>query len=142
MTRSISAVSIVVVLLVAGCSGQLGAGDPPDQGAGRVMECTAPYAFAGRSSLAALGLADLGGPDVNRVGMVWITRDPAPVVCIEWPDGSGMATILSEPFLPPGAEPGDAPPQGLVALGAIALILAVATIVSYVAYRRERPSAD
>jgi len=140
-------VSIVMVgLLSGGCSALLGPGDPPDvpdQGPGRAMECTEPYVFAGRSSLAALGLADLGGPNANRIGTVWITEGAAPVLCVEWEDGSGMVTILDEPFRPPLAQPGagSAPHPSPVAFGAIGLILAISIVVSYLAFRRRRPSA-
>jgi hypothetical protein len=107
------------------------------------MECTEPYAFAGRSSLAALGLGDLGGPDANRIGMVWITEGDAPIVCVEWLDGSGMVTILDEPFRPPVARPGAGipPDPGPLALGAIGLVVGIAIVISYLAFRRRPPQA-
>ena len=44
-------------------------------------ECqTAELAFAGESTLAAVGLAEFaGGPDANKVGMIWITAGPVAI---------------------------------------------------------------
>ena len=105
------------------------------------MECTEPYAFVGRSSLAALGLADLGGPNVNRIGMVWITEGDEPVVCVEWPDDSGMVTILDEPFRPPPDQPGAGSRSDLgpLGLGGIGLIVGLVIVISYLAFRRRVP---
>lgn len=93
------------------------------------------FAFSGETSLAAIGLADEfgGGQDAQRVGMVWVTADaidmfgpggrppgaqadPQRMVCVEWPDGSGMAGSLPAGWEPPPAfdrvaQPEDAGPQ-------------------------------
>ena len=163
------------LLLTAGCglagSGQavvggngVGVAAPGVAGQGMPFpECqTAELAFAGESTLAAVGLADFaGGPDANKVGMIWITAGPVAIdqpmpigegkggpapsarwVCVQWPDGSGMAGNIPDDWVPPasltGAVTSDegvtAPPIGLLALviGAAVLIG-----VSVLAFRRE-----
>ena len=78
------------VLLTAGCalggSGQpafgVGVAEPGvDPAAMPFPECqTAELAFAGESTLAAVGLAEFaGGPDANKVGMIWITAGPVAI---------------------------------------------------------------
>ena len=75
------------LLLTAGCA--IGGGGQPVIGGVGVAEpgmmpfpeCqTAELAFAGESTLAAVGLADFaGGPDANKVGMIWITAGPVAI---------------------------------------------------------------
>jgi len=157
------------MLLTTGC-GLAGSGQPAigvgvaDPAVMPFPECqTAELAFAGESTLAAVGLAEFaGGPDANKVGMIWITAGPVAIdqpmpigggkgdvaasgrwVCVQWPDGSGMAGNIPDDWVPPasltgGATTSDegvtAPPIGVLALvvGAVVLIG-----VSVVAFRRE-----
>ena len=159
------------VLLTAGCA--IGGSGQPVVGVGvgvaepAVMpfpECqTAELAFAGESTLAAVGLADFaGGPDANRVGMIWITAGPVAIdqpmpigggkgelapagrwVCVQWPDGSGMAGNIPDDWVPPGSltgattttdEGSTTPP-----IGVLALVIGAAVLigVSVLAFRRE-----
>ena len=127
-------------------------------------ECqTGDYAFQGESTLSAIGLGEMGGgPDANRVGMIWVTAGPASfdmpqpmpavdeggeildarMVCVQWPDGSGMAgNIPNDWVLPASAagtaapvEGGGGPPVGvLVLIGGAAVLIGV----SVLAFRRE-----
>ena len=158
------------VLLTAGCaiggSGQavvgVGVAEPA------VMpfpECqTAELAFAGESTLAAVGLAEFaGGPDANKVGMIWITAGPVAIdqpmpigggkgelapagrwVCVQWPDGSGMAGNIPDDWVPPASLTGGATTtadEGFTAppIGVLALVIGAAVLigVSVLAFRRE-----
>jgi hypothetical protein len=112
------------------------------------------FAFAGETTLTALGLEQLDAAESNRVGMIWVTADkvdlegPQPagvaagplrrVVCVQWPDGSGMAGPVDERWQPPagavGANHGIPPP--LIALVTGVLLLGAA---SYFAFR-QRPA--
>lgn len=118
-------------------------------------ECQPPYAYVGRTTLAALGIAQ-GGLDRNRVGRVWITANvvtvdefappeapggpagsAAQVMCIEFADGSGMSSMLTEPFSRPGqleatTAPGDASNLRLVLVAVSAVAL---TAISVLAFR-------
>ena len=117
------------------------------------------FAFSGETSLAAIGLGEVvGGPDAQRIGMVWVTADavningPGPMpadmeqmvdrmICVQWPDGSGMSTSVPPGWEPPGdataalTEEAAGPPLTL-----IGLIVAAALIigVSFLAFREER----
>ena len=160
----------IPVLLAAGCAvggsgqpvvGPVGVAEP---GMMPFPECqTAELAIAGESTLAAVGLADFArGPDANKVGMIWITAGPVAIdqpmpigegkggpaasgrwVCVQWPDGSGMAGNIPDDWSPPASLSGGdatsdegvtAPPIGVLALviGAVVLIG-----VSVLAFRRE-----
>jgi hypothetical protein len=137
--------------------------------AGEVLpfpECqTGDYAFAGESTLAALGLAEFaGGPDASRVGMIWVTAGPAAIdvaqpvpagggkapveqrpsrmVCVQWPDGSGMAGPVPDDWVPPANAAGAGTPDESTAglpLGTLALVVGAVVLigVSVVAFRRE-----
>jgi hypothetical protein len=126
-------------------------------------EAAAEFAFAGEATLAALGLGDLaGGPDATRPGMIWVTAGPVAfevpagggkglqevpaqrVVCVQWPDGSGMSTTVPDGWeLPSGAgdsaTPSTAANAEPIDFGPIAVITAVAVLVgaSILAFRRE-----
>ena len=135
-------------------------------GAMAFPECqTGDYAFQGESTLAAIGLGEVaGGPDATRVGMIWVTAGPASfdvpqplpaveegkggevvdarMVCVQWPDGSGMASNISDDWVPPASVTGTAaavegwsgPPVGvLVLIGGAAVLIGV----SVLAFRRE-----
>jgi hypothetical protein len=155
-------------LLTAGCavggSGQQVVAGPGVVGAGMPFpECqTAELAFAGESTLAAVGLAEFaGGPDANKVGMIWITAGPVAIdqpmpigegkggpapsgrwVCVQWPDGSGMAGNIPDDWVPPASLTGAATSdEGITAppIGLLALVIGAAVLigVSVLAFRRE-----
>lgn len=96
-------------------------------------ECmAAEYAYVGRTTPLAIGLRDAQGaafgPDASRVGMIWITADPVepePMpgvvqpeptrwMCMQFADGSGLATGVDPDWRPPGVaaeEDGDGAPS-------------------------------
>lgn len=104
--------------------------------------------WSGRTSLAALDLGDMTGPgEANRPGQVWVTapfapRDmgPGPMhpeawLCVEWDDGSGMATTVPPDWQPPTGltlTGGGSPLPVVAALGLVALCV----VVSFLAFRR------
>jgi hypothetical protein len=135
--------------------------DPtPDPAAepGVATDCAPPFVLHEETTLGALGIGQFEdlGVHLNRVGSVRITEaavrweDFAPpdvppavpegqLLCVTWPDGSGLSTLLHEPFgrggvdaLPGGIE--DGPPIALAGL-AVAVLLVVG--VSWLAFRRE-----
>ena len=156
----------IVALLVGGCSLVLPQSGPVVGGAGVAPgepvpfpECqTAELAFSGESTLAAIGLGDFaGGPEANKVGMIWVTAGPVampgpagpgmPVpqqrmICVQWPDGSGMAGPIQDDWVPPavairdesGEAAGGGPPIGVLVLVGGAVILIGASVL---AFRRE-----
>jgi hypothetical protein len=120
-------------------------------------------AFEGETTLGALGLDEFaGGPEASKVGLIWITAEPValdmgpmPVgkgdvppaqrmVCVQWPDGSGMMGPVDNAWQPPSlldggdgaalTSEGPGPPLGLVALVVGAAVLVG---VSVLAFRRE-----
>lgn len=125
-------------------------------------ECgqTTDFSFVGETSLDAIGLGD-AGPESSRVGMVWVTADaiampggPMPIgagpepaaarmVCVEWPDGSGMSMTINDDWQPPLAGTGtSAPASGEeLPIGLIGLLVALGVLVgvSVLAFR-ERPT--
>lgn len=146
-----------VLITLAGCGTALGAVpivNPIDASA--MEPCNqAPLAFNGTTTLAALGLADqVGGPDANKPGHIWVTADPivpegwgappgappAPpmrFVCVEWQDGSGMSGSIDLAWQPPSGlatadADGGAP---LRAVGVLGLVL-VGIVISVIAFRR------
>jgi hypothetical protein len=111
------------------------------------------------ATIAELGIDMPGmGPDRTRRGHIRITRDTitheefappgAPiavaegqVLCIEWPDGSGMATMLDQRWGGPTAvdlalAEGQGAPELLI-VGLVAMVIAAA---SWLAFRHERPT--
>ena len=144
--------ALVAAFVMGGCS------LAPGLGVGGVTGPTPPFpecqadafAFIGETSLGAIGLDGHGEP--NRVGMVWVTLNPVAreqfglplgevvepgrVVCVEWPDGSGMSTTIDDSWHPPAAPAAsassDEPPLGLLAL---AIGLVVIAGVSFLAFR-------
>jgi hypothetical protein len=148
----------VVVGGVAGC--QIASAPLVDPAvAGMGCEQAETFAFSGETSLAAIGLGDdFGmGPDSSRIGMIWVTAEavnmngpgPAPgmapqfdrMVCVQWPDGSGMSGPVPPDWEPPSvfdaaAEPeGGGPPLTLLGLVAAALVIVG---VSFLAFREGR----
>jgi len=147
-------------MVLAACQpiGGAAVGDPGIAGMG--CEQSETFLFSGETSLAALGLGDDfgSGPDSQRVGMVWVTAEPVDMfgpggrppgmeaepaermVCVQWPDGSGMAGPLPAGWEPPSALNLDAPSEEtgppFVLIG---LVLAAALIagVSFLAFRGE-----
>lgn len=127
---------------------------------GMGCEQAANFTFVGETSLQQLGLAeDMGmiGRDAGRVGSVVVTADrislhgPGPLppgipdevtrmVCVQWPDGSGMAGPIPDAWQLPSAfdigTGGDdfEPPYVLIGLVVSALLIAA---VSFFAFRSE-----
>jgi len=143
----------------------VGVAEPAMPGAdpGMFPECqNAELAFAGETTLGALGLHEFtAGPEGNKVGLIWVTAGPVamdmgpmPVgkggemeaqrmVCVQWPDGSGMMGPIDNAWQPPSildggdggsAVAGDGPPLGMVAL-----VVGAATLVgvSLLAFRHD-----
>ena len=108
-----------MLAVLGGCAAISGQGaDMPDPG-NALAECRAEsYAFAGRGTLAGLGLVGHSAaelPDPNRPAMIWVTRDPvsfdaaAPggsrMLCFEFDDGSGGSEWpVDAAWQPPGAD--------------------------------------
>jgi hypothetical protein len=128
-------------------------------------ECQTELVFAGETTLAALGLAEIagGGPDATRPGMILVTAEnaafdvPEPAggkgavvlpagqwVCVTWPDGSGMSTNVPQGWELPSdvGETAASDEPGALNLGPIAVVAAVVVLVgaSIVAFRREAPA--
>jgi hypothetical protein len=150
----------VVVGGVAGC--QIGGAPLVDPAvAGMGCEQAETFAFSGETSLAAIGLGDdFGmGPDSGRIGMIWVTAEavnmngpgPAPpgiapqmdrMVCVQWPDGSGMAGPVPPDWEPPNAFDAatvtdEGPPLTLIGLVAAAVVIVG---VSFLAFRERGPA--
>jgi len=146
-------VGFVLAVLLSACS--LGSGTevtgrrPVLPGCDQAQE----FAFIGETTLAALGLGQFEGPDRGRIGTIWVTADevemgaapdplvePTRVVCVEWPDGSGITAPLPDNWqLPVSAEP-PASTSLPVAPLILAVVVAVIVGVSFLAFRRERPA--
>jgi hypothetical protein len=112
-------------------------------------------AFAGEATLSAIGLGDVGGPDADKPGMIWVTADPVamPVppgfgaeempmqrmVCVQWADGSGMSTNVPDgwqlpaDFAQPAAgDTGDpAAAASQIELGPIAVLIAAVVLIGF-----------
>lgn len=123
-------------------------------------ECmAAEYAYVGRTTPNAIGLRDAQGaafgPDGSRVGMIWVTANPVepePVpgvvqpeptrwMCMQFPDGSGLATGVDPNWQPPGsaaAEDGASSAALPVEPVVIAVVVLSVIGVSVLAFRGER----
>lgn len=156
-----------LILAIAGCApvtqvARPGVAVDPAGGPIPFPECQVDeYAFIGEASLGAIGLAEMvGGPDANRVGMIWVTANPVampmpqpigggPVpepaasrfVCVQWPDGSGMGSSVPDDWSPPaaalGAQTTAAGPE--IPLGTVAVIVGAVVLIGFsvIAFRRE-----
>jgi hypothetical protein len=148
---------LVPLVLAGGCG--LVPFDPtpdPEAGPGLVGDCTPPFVLDEETSLGALRIAQFAGlgPDLARPGRIRITEatidwedfappDVPPIVsegqllCVTWADGSGMSTVLHEPFGGVGIGVGVAigAPAVLVGVGIGALLLVI--VVSWLVFRRE-----
>jgi len=149
---------VVMIGLTAACG--LVPFDPtpdPEAGPGLVGDCMPPLVLHEETTLAALGIAQFEGlgPELTRRGTIRITEatvrweDFAPpdvpaivsegqLLCVTWPDGSGMSTLLHAPFGRPGFGVGVVAAEGgppLVLLGVLAAS-AVVIVVSWIAFRR------
>lgn len=143
-----------VLAVLAGCAAIL---EPardaaPDAGNPTMPECRAEsYAFAGRGTLAGLGLvgqskAEL--PEPNRPAMIWVTRDPVPfdaaepggsrMLCFEFDDGTGGSEWpISAAWQPPGAV-ADIPiaPNPTIPLLLVAVVSVLVVGGTVLAFRR------
>jgi hypothetical protein len=155
----------VVALLMAGCTQVVPLGGravaEPAVAPGEPMifpECqTAELAFAGESTLAAIGLGEFGGPDANKVGMIWVTAGPVAMpgprgpgvvdppegrmVCVQFQDGSVISGTIPDDWIPPAGAPvvrsseaAGGPPIGVLLLFGGAVVLIGASVL---AFRRE-----
>jgi hypothetical protein len=155
--------SFVAAVIVGGVAGCQMAGAPLVDPAVAGMGCeqAETFAFSGETSLAAIGLGDdFGmGPDGSRIGMIWVTAEAVdlnglgPVgpgmqpqfermVCVQWPDGSGMSGPVPPDWQPPNVfdaatESEEGPPLTLIGLVAAALVIVG---VSFLAFRERRPA--
>jgi hypothetical protein len=149
--RSLAALTVAIgALLIVGCS--------------MVLPQSRPAAVAGESTLAAIGLGDfVGGPDANKVGMIWVTAGPVamdmpmPVpagevgkggampagrmLCVQWPDGSGMSGPIPDDWVPPATASvdGSAEATGGLPIGVLVLVGGAVVLIgaSVLAFRRE-----
>ena len=150
----------LAALLIAGCG--LVPNDPaPDvDPALPITDCEPPLAFEGETTIAELGLVGILGDDATRRGLIQISSGTvtheqfappgAPVVvpegqllCVTWPDGSGLSMMLPEPFVV-GEAPDNAADDPGVSLTPIlfALVILLLVAISWIAFRREaKPSA-
>ena len=145
------------VLVILGLSACASAPAPVPDLAG--CDRTDDFTFVGETTLAALGVAEFaGGQDAIRRGMVWVTAGPVSmnprrpldaggpvdgpmtrVVCVQWPDGSGITTSIDDDWQPPvdlQAAPNLAADEVPLSLG-IVLVLAVLVGASFLAFRRD-----
>jgi hypothetical protein len=130
-------------------------------GLGGFPECQADeFDFAGEGTLRELGLhtaTPVLPPDIDRVGMIWVTRDLLPhdfgppggpvemtrMLCFSFPDGSGGSGWPVDPtWQPPtngavasGEADAGGPPQAVLAVALLALL---ALGVSALAFRSRR----
>jgi hypothetical protein len=156
---------LAVPVLLTGCG--LVPNDPvpaepvPGDGPQSITDCVPPLAFEGEATIADLGLAIPGlAAEATRPGTIRITADtvnweqfappgvPAVVpegqmLCVTWADGSGMTTLLSEPFTGVGAIPADEAGSGSFPWTPILFGIAVVLVVgvSWIAFRRESAPA-
>ena len=150
------AVASALAVIVAACStATMPVGEPifvgPAAAEVPFPECQVEaFAFVGETSLAAIGLADgFAGPDANRVGKVWVTAGPGRwdqvgggpamgggrVVCVEFPDGSGMSTTIDDGWQPPGTEIVETTSPAWPVIGVVAVFV-VLLGVALLAFRR------
>ena len=146
---------IMLGLVLSGCGmlpGAVVSGPLPDLPG---CDQTDDFSFVGEATLDAL---DLGvGLEGSRVGTVWVTagkvqfdeprpagapvpvQEPSRMVCVQWPDGSGMSGPVAEDWQPPAAmvTGGGAVPLAPIL---VVVVLAVLGAASFFAFRRERPS--
>ena len=150
---------ISVALIIGGCGTAVTGGmDGPRPDLPGCDQAQA-FAFVGETTLGALGLADVGGPEGSRVGMTWVTADrvlmdmggPAPIgggpipveqpsrmVCVQWPDGTGMTGPIDDNWQPPAERDALAGESALpIAPLMIGIMLAVLIGVSVLAFRRD-----
>jgi hypothetical protein len=151
----------VLVGVLVGCSVAPGVGiGAADVPVPPFPECVAgEYAYVGETTMAALGVSRPSGrppPDVNRVGMIWVTADRRPnagepggpvearMLCIEFRDDGGEISAMTnfpvvDSWEPPGSRESPAlaaPVAWQLLLVGLGVVLLVAT--SLVAFRQRR----
>ena len=151
---------VVAALLIAGCGLVPNDPAPAVDPALPITDCEPPLAFEGETTIAELGLVGIVGDDATRRGLIQISSGSvtheefappgAPVVvpegqllCVTWPDGSGMSMMLPEPFVA-GVAPDIAADDPGIPLTPILVGLAILLVaaISWIAFRREaKPSA-
>lgn len=137
---------------LGGCAAISGpAVDAPDAGS-PLAECRADsYAFAGRGTLAELGLVGQSAvelPEPNRPAMIWVTRNPVPfdaaapegsrMLCFEFDDGSGGSEWpVNAAWQPPGAAADvSVPVTPAIPLLLVAVVTVLAVGATLLAFRR------
>ena len=137
-----------MLAVLGGCATLSGAGDGTSDVGEPEPECqAASYAFAGRGTLAGLGLVGQSAaelPEPNRPATIWVTSDPVPfdaaapggsrMLCFQFDDGSGGTEWpVNAAWQPPGAS---SAPE--VNLGIPLMLIAVVTmlVVGGLAFRR------
>jgi hypothetical protein len=152
MTRLV--VLVLAAMLLAGCAtaraATNGGGGVVGSGCGQPGE----FEYVGETSLAALGLGGTAdgqfqGPDVDRVGSVWVSiAGKVPdgmlvgdrMICIEYDDGSIMASTIDASWQPPAVleapseETGGGVPTPILLVGGGAIVIIGFSVV---AFRRE-----
>ena len=151
VARTWLAVGVVAMATALAACGVVPSADAPPV---PFPECEAEaFAFAGRSTLAALGLEDHWPEEAQVPADIWITAgppDPADwpmppgqavagrhLLCVELDDGSGMVGPLEEAWVSPGgafdldADGEGTPIAGIVAAAAALLVAGV----SFLAFR-------
>ena len=123
-------------------------------------ECVADeYAYVGETTMSALGVSRPSGrppPDINRIGMIWVTADRRPnegepggpvvarMLCIEFSDDGGEIGAMTnfpvvDSWQPPGSPEiparAAALPWQLLLIGFVAVLL---TATSLIAFRQRR----
>jgi hypothetical protein len=161
--------TLALALLLAGCAvvgpvgGPVAGGAVPGvAGAAPFPECMVDeFAFVGETTLAAIGLDQFAGPqEANRVAMIWVTAGPADgvpapmplpadgkgvaepggrVLCVQWPDGSGMSGPVDASWQPPSTQTASVDEPAPIPLGVLALLVGGALLVgvSFLAFRSE-----
>lgn len=159
-TRRLQAVpGLLAAVAITTACGLVPFDPPPDPeaGPGFAGDCNPPFVLSEETTLGALGIGQFEemGLELDRVGSIRITEatvrwedfappDVAPMVpegqllCVTWPDGSGLSTLLHEPFAPRGiAFPdvgGQGPPTAIVGVTLAVLLVAAA---AWWAFRRD-----
>jgi hypothetical protein len=156
---SVKAVVLLLFVGTAGCALVPPMDPEPALAPQAVTDCSPPFAFEGETTLAAIGLGDIEAAqgEANRRGSIRITQHTVPweafappgvppvvpegqLLCVTWPDGSGMSTMLTEPFARPGSDGAEAngTTEALPVLPVIvAFVLLLLAGVSWLAFRRE-----
>ena len=147
-------------LLLSACDAVAPLAADGDGAGPRMPECQVDgLVFAGETTLAAIGLAQEGGPDAHHVGKIWFTTSavnqviegPAGpemlpvghVVCAQWDEqGSSMMMTVDESWDPPVIPDAEAEGGVPLSLLAVAMVVLVVGGVSWRAFRGDGVDAS